>query len=265
VPVTLLACDLDGTVLGPGNAIAPEARAALQSAAASGWTVVLASGRMLRSVRGVQSALGVQGPIIAYNGGMIAVGDGRTLHHPVPVPVARRVAAVCAEHGYFLQSYQDDALYVPRPDPRAEAYSALAGVPPHIDPERVFQPRSAPTKLLVIEPAERQPEVRERIAPLAPGQLELCNSYPHYLEITAAGVDKGTAMAQLCGLLGVGAEGVLAVGDGENDLPMLRYAGLAVAVANATPTVRAAVGRVTAAAYGAGVAEAVRLGGGGAV
>jgi hypothetical protein len=99
------------------------------------------------------------------------------------------------------------------------------------------------------------------IAPLAPGELELANSYPHYLEITAAGIDKGTALAELCALLGTQPAEVLAVGDGENDLPMLKLAGLGVAVANAAETVRRAVAHVTRAPYGAGVAEAIRLGG----
>ncbi len=261
LPVSLVACDLDGTVLGPGTEIAPDVRLALAQAETAGWTIVLASGRMLRSVQGVQSRLGVQGPIIAYNGGLVALPDGRVLHHPIPVAAAQRVADVCARHGFFLQTYQDDRLYVPWEDARADAYSRLAGVPPTVDPDRVFHPRVAPTKLLVIEPAQRQPEVRAAIAPLAPGELELANSYPHYLEITAAGIDKGTALAELCALLGTQPAEVLAVGDGENDLPMLNLAGLGVAVANAAETVRRAVAHVTRAPYGAGVAEAIRLGG----
>lgn len=261
MPFALVACDLDGTVLGPAAEIAPEARAALVAAQSAAWTVVLASGRMLRSVQQVQVRLGVRGPIIAYNGGLVALPDGRRLHHPIPLPVARQVAAVCAQHGFFLQTYQDDRLYVPRADPRADAYSELAGVPHTIAAERVWRPQVAPTKLLVIEPTERQPEVWARIAPLAAGQLELAHSYPHYLEITAAAVDKGTALTELCGVLGIPLAAVLAVGDGENDLPMLRLAGLGVAVANAQAGVRQAVARVTGQPYGAGVAEALRLGG----
>jgi hypothetical protein len=261
VRVAMVACDLDGTVLGPGAEIAPEARTALGEAAAAGTTIVLASGRMLRSVQGVQAQLGVGGPIIAYNGGLVALPDGRRLHHPIPVPVAQLVADVCADRGFFLQTYQDDALYVPHADPRADAYSALAGVPHVVDPDRVFHPGVGPTKLLVIEPPERQPEVRAHLAPLAPGQLELAHSYPHYLEITALGVDKGTALIELCGLIGVGLDAVLAVGDGENDLPMLRLAGVPVAVANAQERVRQIVARVTTRPYGAGVAEALAMGG----
>ena len=94
---------------------------------------------------------------------------------------------------------------------------------------------------------------------LVRGRLELANSYAHYLEITAAGVDKGTALAELCHLLGIDAGEVLAVGDGENDLPMLRFAGMGVAVGNASPAVRQAAPRRASAPFGRGVVEAVAM------
>jgi len=256
--VALIALDLDGTVLGPGPEIDPEGRAALQEAEASGLTVVLATGRMLRSARAVQEALGLHGPLITYNGGLVALPDGRTWTDPVPLTAARDIASACRGRRFFLQAYFGDALRVPYPDPRAEAYARLAGVDYTVDAAAVWTPVEAPTKLLVIEPAERMAEVRSALEPVSAGRCELAHSYAHYLEISRAGVNKGVALGRLAATLGLEPGQVMAVGDGENDLSMLRYAGLGVAVANAVPALAAVAARVTTAPYGAGVAEAVR-------
>lgn len=253
----LVAVDLDGTVLGPGSALAPAGASALRRASRVGVVVALATGRMLRSARAVQERLGLAGPLLAYNGGLVVLPDGRSWTDPVPLPAARAIAEACRVRGYFLQAYFGDDLRVPLADPRAEAYAQLAAVPYAVDPAAVWDMAQPPTKLLVIEPAARMPEVRAALAPAAAGRCELAHSYPHYLEISAAGVDKGTALARLAAALGVPRAAVMAVGDGENDLPMLRYAARAVAVANATPAAAAAAGTITAAPYGDGVAEAL--------
>jgi len=257
--VRLLALDLDGTVLGPGAAIAPAVQDALRRAVAEGLTVALASGRMLRSEARVQAALGIPGPLIAYNGALVRLPDGSGWEEPVPLEVAREVSSLCRARGYFLQCYYHDELCVPADDPRARDYAALAGVPFVVDPERVWHPPSPPTKQLVIEPVERQPEVRAAVAEVARGRLELAHSYPHYLEISAAGVNKGVALRRLAEVLGVPREAVMAVGDAENDLAMLDYAGWPAAVGNAAPAVRARARLAARRPYGDGMAELVDL------
>lgn len=256
--IRLLALDLDGTVLGPGKEIAPAGRAALQAAERLGVHVALATGRMLRSAAAVRDRLGLRGPLLCYNGGLVQLADGGGWIDPVPLEVAQAVGALCRQRGYFLQAYLGDDLVVPCEDGRAEAYAALAGVSYTVDAAVAYAPPRPPTKLLVIEPAERQAEVRQALAGVAAGRLELANSYPHYLEISRLGVDKGTALARLAAALGVAPSEVMAVGDGENDLPMLRYAGVAAAVANAAPGVAAAADFGCSAPFGGGVAEAVR-------
>ncbi len=257
--VSLIAVDLDGTVLGPGRDIAPAGRAALQAAERAAITVALATGRMLRSAQRVQERLGLQGPLITYNGGLIRLPDGRQWEDPVPLDAARAIAALCHERGYFLQCYLGDRLYVPWPDPRADAYSELASVECTVSADIVWAPPTPPTKLLVIEPVERQPEVRAAVAAVVGDRCELAHSYPHYLEISRAGVHKGTALTRLAEVMGVPRAQVLAVGDGENDLPLILAAGIGVAVANAVPAVAAAAQHVCGARFGDGVAEAVRM------
>ncbi len=256
--IRLLALDLDGTVLGPGREIAPAGCAALQAAERAGVHVTLATGRMLRSAAAVRERLSLHGPLVAYNGGLVRLPDGGGWTDPVPLEAAHAVGDLCRQRGYFVQAYLDDALYVPFEDGRAEAYAELAGVTYIVDPTLAYAPPVGPTKLLIIEPEDRQPEVRAALASVAAGYLELANSYPHYLEISRRGVDKGTALARLADALGVPGSAVMAVGDGENDLPMIRYAGVGAAVANAVPALTAVADFTASARFGDGVAEAVR-------
>ncbi len=256
--IRLVALDLDGTVLGPGTEIATELPGVLRQVAAAGVQVTLATGRMLRSAAGVQRRLGIEGPLLAYNGGAVRLTDGGGWSQGVPLAAAHAIGRLCQERGYFLQCYLGDELFVSAADPRADAYAALAGVAYTVDPQAALFPERQPTKLLVIEPAERQPEVRAAVAGVAAGAVALSHSYPHYLEIVGAGVDKGVALARLAAALGLDAAAVMAVGDAENDLPMVTYAGVGVAVANASPALRAAADYVCAAPCGRGVAEAMR-------
>lgn len=257
MPVSLIALDLDGTVLGPGREIAPAGRAALQQAQAAGIAIALATGRMLRSARVVQEQLGLNGPLITYNGGLVRLVDGRQWEDPVPLDAAHAIGALCRARGYYLQCYLGDDLYVSADDPRAQAYATLASVTYRVDPEVVWRPPVPPTKLLVIEPVERQPEVRAALEPVVAGRCELAHSYPHYLEISRSGVNKGVALVRLAEALGIARERVMAVGDGENDLSLIRAAGIGCAVANAVPLLATAAAYTCSARYGDGVAEAV--------
>ncbi len=89
------------------------------------------------------------------------------------------------------------------------------------------------------------------------GKFTLCSSFPGNIEINRAGCSKGKALEHLCGLLGIRREEVLAVGDSGNDVEMLRFAGVGVAMRNATPEARAAADCSTASNDEDGVALAI--------
>ena len=105
------------------------------------------------------------------------------------------------------------------------------------------------------DPAER---IRTR-AQLESPDLELVYSEVSSLECSARGVSKGSGLERLCALLGIRPEACIAVGDADNDLPMLRTAGLGVAMGNAPEHVKTAAKRIVADLDHGGCAEAIRL------
>ena len=117
--------------------------------------------------------------------------------------------------------------------------------------------RETPLKLNLYhaDPGEREKTRRE----LCGLDLEKVDSEVSSLECSASGVDKGQGLLRLCRRLGIPAEGCIAVGDGENDLPMLRAAGMGIAMGNASERVRAAADRVVPDLDHGGCALAIRL------
>jgi hydroxymethylpyrimidine pyrophosphatase-like HAD family hydrolase len=116
---------------------------------------------------------------------------------------------------------------------------------------------AAPVKLLLRAPAPTVDELASLAHETVGDLVEVTHSSTAdtLLEMSAAGVSKGSGLAALCESLGIAADDVLAFGDMPNDLPMLRWAGHSVAVANAHPTVLAAAGEVTASCDEDGVAR----------
>jgi len=115
---------------------------------------------------------------------------------------------------------------------------------------------TTPKVVIVAEQADVErmlPEVRQRWA----GRLYAATSMPTYIEFTHVDSDKRRALQFLCERLGVSEAATVAVGDGRNDLPMLEWAGLGVAVADAAPEVLAAADRVIAAPGSGGIAALV--------
>ena len=97
------------------------------------------------------------------------------------------------------------------------------------------------------------PEIRTRFR----GRLNAATSMPTYLEMTSPRADKRLALEHLCGLLGITAEQAVAVGDGRNDIPMIEWAGLGVAVEGAAAEVMKSASQVVARPGEAGIARLV--------
>jgi hydroxymethylpyrimidine pyrophosphatase-like HAD family hydrolase len=133
-----------------------------------------------------------------------------------------------------------------------ECHAVAPPVPPPHDlamavgrPEDEAHAAAGFTKLLVRHPQMAEDEITERVA-AAVGDLALVTSAgAPVAELSAPGVHKASALERLCAEQGVAADEVVAFGDGPNDLPMLQWAGRGIAMANAHPSVLAAVDEVT--------------------
>ena len=197
-------------------------------------------------------------PFVCYQGAQVRDLDGGVLlDHGVPHDLAMEVVRWCRERSVHVQGYRDDQLLVERDTPEGREYAHHSGMRMNIVPD-LGEALGPTTPKVVIVAAEDQveqllPEVRRLWA----GRLYAATSLPTYIEFTNVEADKRKALAFLCERLGVGREQTVAIGDGRNDLPMIEWAALGVAVSGAAPEVLAAAQRVIGPPGTAGIAGLV--------
>jgi Cof subfamily protein (haloacid dehalogenase superfamily) len=239
-----MALDLDGTILDTRLNLDPSDVEALGAIIRAGVAVVACTGRPFPGALPWAQKLGLDGPIICYQGAEVRMPDGSTiLDHGVPHEVAMEVISFARERGLHVQAYRDDRLIVERDRPEAHEYANHAGMEIHVagDLDAAMGPTTP--KLVIVSTAQTLeallPEARSRWQ----GRLNVATSMPTYLEFTSAESDKASALAFLCQHLGIRQDQSVAVGDGRNDASMLAWAGLGVAVQGSEPEVIAAADR----------------------
>lgn len=256
----LLALDLDGTLLGPDKGIAPRDAAAVRAARAAGLEVVLTTARPPRSTRPFAEALGLTGPHIHYNGALIF--DHTTvqpLHHQALDAefVHHLITTARAAHAPTIVTLEIlDRWHTDRVDPTRKTGTALLFEPDVIGPleASLVQPV---TKLLLGAEPSAIPRIRAALAPWLPGRATLHISDDDLLQLIHPQASKSAALAWLCEQKGIPATHVLAIGDAPNDIDMLQWSGLGVAMGNAWPEVHAIADAVTAPNTAGGVGQAI--------
>ena len=251
----LLALDLDGTVVSADLRVDDRDVDALRRAQDAGITVVACTGRPFPGAMIWITRLQLRGPFICYQGAEIRTPDGgMLLDNGLPHDVAMEVIRFCEDRDLHVQAYRDDQLIVARDRPEARDYAHHAGMEVHVvgDLDRALGPTTP--KLVIVAPRSTVdallPEVRERFG----DHCYAATSMPTYLEVTSVRANKSRALSVLCERLGIPRTATAAVGDGRNDVPMLTWAALGVAIDGAEPEViEAAHGRTVAAPGGAGM------------
>ena len=255
--VRLIAMDMDDTLLNSQLEISSRTRQALAKARRQGVAVTIATGRMFRSAWPYAQSLELTVPLITYNGALIksAVTGNVDLHTPVPLAKAVEVLRLCRQHGWYIQTYVDDELYVREMDRYAREYSDLSGVEAIALGDKLYEPEQAPTKMLAMAEPEEVVRMEAFFRRHFAGTLNIARSKPTYLEITDPAVNKGVALSRLADSLGIEQHQVMAFGDSGNDWEMVRYAGWGVAMGNAGDPIKAVARLVTASNDEDGIAK----------
>ncbi|MFF5176315.1 HAD family hydrolase [Micromonospora sp. NPDC000089] len=254
----LVATDIDGTLLRDDRTISPRTAAVLERIAADGTPVVLVTGRPIRWLQLVYDQLAAPLPAICANGAVVydpttdEVLRADPLAPALLAEVARRLRAAVPGISFAVEIMESrqmrhEAHYPLRWDADEDAIRAVES------PEELH---SAPAVKLLARAGEQDPDAFVQVVAAAlEGLAEATHSsYSGLVEISAAGVTKAAGLAWYGARLGIDERDVLAFGDMPNDVPMLTWAGRAVAVANAHPAVLAIADEVTATNTSDGVA-----------
>ena len=221
--------------------------------------MILATGRMFRSVRPYAAMAGISTPVVCYQGAVVADPvTGEFLRHvPMPLPEAREVITAAREVGYTILCYIDDELYVAEETPESSRYAGFQHLTVHVVGDLAAWLPKAPTKLVTVgDPGELDALEVEMKAHFG-HRLYISKSLPHFLEFAGPDVTKATGLEFLAARLGFSQQGTVAFGDGENDVELLEWAGYGVAVANAHPRAVAVADFVCPSVDEEGVAQVI--------
>ncbi len=254
--IDLIALDLDGTLLDPQERVSDRNRQAIRRALEAGTRVVFVTGRGADTPIRISRELGLHLPVICCHGALTKdFGANRTLAHiPVPLQYAKPMVEFAEREGLSCALYVEEHFW--RLEGSAVSMEDMTG--PVWREAKTFSDvlHTAPTFIRFLG----VPSVEAMRAEF--GDLPLSFRYETWGEFEECAVlsreaSKKNALARLCADFQIPAERVLAIGDSRNDVPMLRWAGVGVAMSNALPEVRRSVDYVTASNAEDGVALAI--------
>jgi Cof subfamily protein (haloacid dehalogenase superfamily) len=253
--------DLDDTLLRDDWTISPRVVKTIQRAQAQGVKVTIATGRMPISARPYAEQLGIDVPVITYHGAMIQQVLSREIlfRCVIPSTLAAEIVRDVLGRGIYAQVYLKDRVVTSKVNDWSREYAKIAKV--YIEEADLpallsAEPEGVEKILLMGEESELDqlnPLLQQRFGK----NVHLTKSKPFFLEMTDSAVNKGVALAALAKRFGIAREEVMAIGDSFNDLEMIKYAGIGVAMGNARPEIQAQADFVTATNEEDGVAEAI--------
>ena len=259
----VLALDIDGTLTDSKKQITKKTREAIEAAAAKGVKLVLASGRPVQGITAFAKELCLKekdGYILSFNGGrLISARTGELVHDiKLPLEYLPEIYALSRKYKVNLMSYEGDELITEEPDDPFLAIEArINGLGIRRVEDIVGYIDFPVNKCLMLGEGEYMAKVERKVHEALCDRLDVYRSEPYFLEILPKGVDKAKALEKLLGLLGCTRDELMACGDGFNDITMIKYAGMGVAMANAGEQVKACADHITLSNDEDGVAAAI--------
>lgn len=259
----MIVLDLDGTLTNRDKIITPRTKEALMEAQRRGKVVVLASGRPTPGVLPLAEELELAkfgGYILSFNGGkIIGCRTGENVFSRLlPLESNRQIMELALEHRVDFLTYEEDRLVTNN----AECpYGKLESRINHMElvqvEDMVSYVNFEVPKILLLDDGDYLALVEPRVKAALGKNFSVYRSEEYFLEILPRGIDKAQSLERLLEVLGLVKEEMIACGDGYNDLSMVKYAGLGVAMENAVLPLRKTADYITASNNDDGIAEVV--------
>ncbi|MCC7354950.1 MAG: HAD family phosphatase, partial [Anaerolineae bacterium] len=220
LPYRLLALDADGTILTADQRVHPAVRAAIRAAQERGVIVALATGRGFPGARAIARDVGLTAPVICYQGAVVQdpISEEVLLSETYPRAFIYELLDWTEPRRLDVTVYVAGFMYLSEFRHPPDFYDRWFGLPMRLVPDlRTGLPGDV-TKFLLIAESETCDRILPKLKALFAGRLEVFRSHDLFVEGTALGVSKGSALAYLAARYGIPQEQVIAVGDAGNDL-----------------------------------------------
>lgn len=248
----VLVLDIDGTLTNSKKEITEATRQAIWGIMDKGHHVILASGRPTPGMYRYEKELELSkrgGYLLSFNGARVVdCVSGEVLHQKLlPLSIVPGLYQYAKERGNGLITYLGDTVISAfEPDEYVELEARINNLPIRVVPDFVEFVDYDINKCLMTAPAEQaavyEKELQEKYGDL----LSIYRSEPFFIEIMPKNVDKAASLDKMLKAIGMGQENTVCCGDGFNDISMIKYAKVGVAMGNAQPAVKEAADYITA-------------------
>ena len=261
----MIVLDLDGTLTNRNKEITPKTKETLMKAQKQGKIVVLASGRPTYGVMPLAEELHLEdygGYILSFNGGIIMNCKTKEVvfSRQIPAESNGKIIDLAQENNVSILTYENRTLLTNCPEDQyvqlESRINTLKIIPMTIEELKAHVTFSVP-KFLMTDDGDYLAMVEPKVKAALGKNFSVYRSDPFFLEILPKGIDKAQSLERLLAVIGVKREEMIACGDGYNDLTMVQYAGLGVAMGNGVLPVRKAADYITLTNEEDGVAHVV--------
>lgn len=265
----MIVMDMDYTLLNKQKEVSPGNKEALAEAIKKGVYIVVATGRIYSSARFYARLLGINTPIIASNGAIIREDyTNKIMFQSILLDeVALRMIEMCKKNGLYCHLYSQDTVYTEKIINISQRYmewneklkeEERINVEVVESIEKIVEEgRGNILKAVVVDSdGEKIAAIRNEI--ISTGKVSVSQSLKDNLEVMNKGINKGNAIRILSEIYGIKREEIIAIGDNENDISMIEYAGLGIAMDNAVDALKEKADHITGRYDEDGVAQAIQ-------
>ncbi|MFT5875397.1 MAG: Cof subfamily protein (haloacid dehalogenase superfamily) [Clostridium sp.] len=264
----LICIDMDGTLLNDKKIITERNLRAIRLASEKGVRIAVCTGRIFTSADFFSDLLGVKSPVIASNGAYIREKDRDEVVYKgvLGMEKCKKLLSVFRQYGIYPHYYTSDTVFTERLIYSSSFYEEVNKTLPKDkqvkiivvkDWKEIFQKYEAEIfkGVAVEEDLEKLKSAKDAIRDM--DEFEVVSSRFDNFEVMNKGVSKGSSVKILADYYGINREQVICMGDSENDLSMIKYAGLGVAMANGDECVKEAAKYITDSNNNDGVAKVI--------
>lgn len=244
--IKMVATDIDGTIVKWDTGFSDNVKQCIKRLTKEGVKVVLVTGRMHCATTPIALELRLNTPIVSYQGGLVRDFSGKTLYQKnLSDDYAKKIIKWSRENDIHINLYLDDKLYVEKDNDFVKRYTDGKFVSYNVCPFDDLEIRNV-NKILAIDytDAHRVTGWVEELNKTYP-ELYVVKSTPYFCEIGSPDATKSLGVEFLAKQWGIKKEEILAIGDQNNDIELLKAGGIAVAMGNATPELKACADYIT--------------------
>ena len=255
----LMAVDIDGTLLDSNGVLTEKTKEAIIAGVEKGLIFTISTGRPLQGVENINRLLNLDLPYITYNGAMVIMGKSKEILYEQRLSPedAEQIIELGEKYGTTIVVWADNKMFVKEIDEKVLDYKKISNVEPTVIDDLREAVKAGATKILWYDEIDKINKYRTEVGKYLSDGVNFHPSRPIFLEFVDKKASKAIAMEKLGEHFGIKRSEMIAVGDGYNDLSMIEYAGLGVAMGNAEEEIKKKADYVTLSNDEDGVAHVI--------